>query len=341
MKRVAAIAAAVAMVAGAWVVRDSLDERGGDGPGGGSAPEELRMTCATELDAVCRRLADSTPGLTVRIEDPGITADRLAALGAGTDPGFDVWLADGPWAQMVADDRSFGDMPGAVLGDPSPVIARSPAVIALRADLQRALETSCGGSVSWRCIGEQAGSPDQPGSPRVGLSTPDRGDGLVPLANATAGFFGDTSYSVLDFEEPGFAQWFDQLTGLSRRTDPGRRSALATAVGQAGSFNVVGALEAETVSLLRDRDDWIAIYPEPMSTAEVRLVPRAGIDRDAALERLLSPTAQALTASGWRSGSTEGAGRVPADAPAGAPANLPTDPGLPSAGVLNALRDLW
>ena len=87
MKRVAAIAAAVAMVAGAWVVRDSLDERGGDGPGGGSAPEELRMTCATELDAVCRRLADSTPGLTVRIEDPGITADRLAALGAGTDPG--------------------------------------------------------------------------------------------------------------------------------------------------------------------------------------------------------------------------------------------------------------
>ncbi len=332
MKRVAAIAAAVAMVAGAWAVRDAVDGRGqNDAPGGGSVPEQIRMTCATELEAVCRQLARSTPGLDVEIEDPGLTADRLAVLEALADPGFDVWLADGPWAEMVADDRSFGDQHGDVLGEPSPVIARSPAVIALRSDQQRTLESGCGGAITWQCIGEQTGSL------RVGLSTPDRGDGLVALANATASHFGDTSYSVLDFEEPGFTQWFDQLTGLSRRTDLGRRSALATAVGQAGSFNVVGASEAEAISLLRDRDDWIAIYPEPMSTADVQLVPRAGLDRDAVLEILESPTEKVLTSSGWRSTTATGT----SDMPAGAPADLPPDAGLPSSGVLNALRDLW
>ncbi len=336
MRRVAAIAAAVAMVAGAWAVRDAIEGGTGEaGTGGGSVPEQLRLTCATELEAVCRQLTRSTTGLSVEVEDPGITAERLAALEARADPGFDVWLADGPWAQMVTDDRAFADQAGDVLGEPSPVIARSPVVIALQADQRSALESSCGATITWQCIGEQAGSL------RVGLSTPDRGDGLIPLANATAGHFGTTRYSALDFEEPGFTQWFDQLTGLSRRTVQGRRSALATAVTQAGSFNVVGTLEAEAIALLRDREDWNAIYPEPMSTADVQLIPRAGLDSDAVLDRLVPPTAKALAASGWRSGSTEGAGSLPAGAPAGAPADLPPDPGLPSAGVLNALRDLW
>ena len=48
---------------------------------------------------------------------------------------------------------------------------------------------------------------------------------------------------------------------------------------------MVGALESQT-SVLRDRDDWSTIYPEPMSTADVQLVPRDGLDADELIDRL-------------------------------------------------------
>ena len=69
-----------------------------------------------------------------------------------------------------------------------------------------------------------------------------------------------------------------------------------------------------------------------MSIAEVQLVPRAGLDAEDLLDRLggdgLTTT---LTDAGWRS-ATGGAD---------APVAIPDGSGLPSAGVLNALRDRW
>ncbi len=337
MKRLAAVAAAVAMIAGAWALRAAIEDRDTtDKPGTGTVPDVIRLTCATELEPVCRQIETGADGVTVKVEDPGVTADRVAGSEAGTDPGFDAWLTDGPWAEMVADDRTFNGLTGSVLSNPSEILGRSPALIALKVEQQGAVESSCGGSITWQCIGEQAPAL------RVGLSTPDRGDGLVALAEATAGFFDTTRYSALDFQDPEFTQWFDQLTGLSRRIDLGRRSALAAAVGQAGTFNVVGALEAESVSLslLSDRSEWTTIYPEPMSTADVQLVPRAGLDAAALLDRLGPATEDALSAEGWRVGS--GDWSAPDGAAGPAPAgSLPADAGLPSPGVLNALRDLW
>ena len=57
MKRVAALLAAVAMVAGAWAVRDLLVEDDGGG-GAGEVPEQLRLTCATELTLTHERLEE-------------------------------------------------------------------------------------------------------------------------------------------------------------------------------------------------------------------------------------------------------------------------------------------
>jgi hypothetical protein len=329
VKRVAALVAAIAMVAGAWAVRDLLVDDAGTGANGSSGdevPEQLRLTCATELASVCEQLASE--GVRVALEDPGLTADRLAELPEGDDPGFDAWLADGPWAEMVADDREFGGQDGQVLAAPSAVLARSPAVIVVQDGRRAELEQACGGTITWQCVGEQAATL------RIGLTAPDRGDGLVPLAEAAGSFFGTTDYSTVDFEEPGFRPWFDALTRLSRSSSVrlGNRSALAAAVSQAGTFNVVGALEAQAATLLRGRDGWETIYPEPMSTADVQLVPRAGLDAEEVLDRLdLAAVSEALFAQGWRTANGQ---LDPVVA-------IPDDPGLPSAGVLNALRDLW
>lgn len=326
MKRLGALVAAIAMVALAWAVRDLVidDDGSGGDPGGDDVPEQLRLTCATELKAVCDQLASGA--VRVELEDPGATADRLAQLPEGDDPGFDAWLADGPWAAMVTDDRQFGGQDGTVLGEPSAVLARSPAVLVVQDGRRAELEQACGGTITWRCVGEQAATL------QVGLTAPDRGDGLVPLAEATAGFFERTDYSAVDFDEPGFRPWFDALTQLSRsnRVRLGDRSALDAAAGQAGTFNVVGSLEAQTATLLRGRDDWSTIYPEPMSIAEVQLVPRAGLDAGELLDSLdADQLAAALTAAGWRDSDGAGDPRLPAGA------------GLPRAGTLNALRDLW
>lgn len=323
MKRLAAIVAAVAMVGGAWVLRDALD---GDDDGGRDTPSTLRVTCATELAAVCQTLDGQDGDVELTVEDPGRTADRIAQLPGGEDPGFDAWLADGPWAAMVADDRVFAGVDGEVLGGPSAVLARSPAVIVVQSTRSDELTEACAGTITWRCIGDRAGAF------RVGLTAPDRGDGLVPLAEATAGYFGTSDYSTVDFEDPGFTTWFDQLTELSTKSQVGDQSALAAALTRAGTFGVVGALEAQSATLLRGRDGWETLYPEPMSTADVQLVPRAGLDADEVLDRIdRSILVGALTDQGWRPTSGQGDPVVA----------IPDDAGLPAPGVLNALRDRW
>ena len=103
---------------------------------------------------------------------------------------------------------------------------------------------------------------------------------------------------------------------------------------QVGTFNVVGALEAQSATLLRDGEAWSTIYPEPMTTADVQLVPRGGLDAGDLLDRLDRgdvDVRSALVDQGWRPTTGQG---DPAVA-------IPEGSNLPSAGVLNALRDLW
>ncbi|MFN7150072.1 MAG: hypothetical protein ACK4V6_11395 [Microthrixaceae bacterium] len=332
MKRLGAVILAIAMIGGAWLLRDRLDGddgSGGSGGGGGDDVEQVRLRCATELEQVCRQLAEGRDDVRVSIEDPGTTSDALVALPEGDDPGFDAWLVDAPWAEITADNRRFANTSGTVLGDPSAVLARSPAVIAVQSQQLDGLTEACGGTISWRCIGEQ------PTSLRVGLATPERGDGLVSLAGATASFLGTTDYSTTDFEEPGFIAWFDRLTELSARTPLGRQSPLARAVVAPGTFQVTGALESQSAELLRSRDNYRAIYPEPMTTADIRLVPRLQLEASELVDRLGSDElGAALTDAGWRID-----GRAPegaTDAPA-----LPADAQLPAPGVLQQLRERW
>ena len=331
MKRLVAVVVAIGMIVGAWVLRDRLDGEGGDSGGGDRSDdvELLRLRCATELEAACRALSEELDDVELSVEDPGTTADALVELPEGDEPGFDVWLAAGPWAAITADNRGFANVDGRVLGEPSRVLARSPAVIVTRTGRAEQLTEACEGTVGWACIGRQ------PTSLRVGLPSPERGDGLVVLAGAVASELGTTDYSATDFDTPGFSGWFDRLTELSADTPLGRQSPLARSLAAAGTFGVVGALEAQSVDLLRSREGYVTIYPEPMTTADITLIPRVGLDAADLVDRLgADRLAEVLAAAGWRQDGTAPAGAT--DAPA-----LPEGDQLPGPGVLQQLRELW
>jgi hypothetical protein len=69
-----------------------------------------------------------------------------------------------------------------------------------------------------------------------------------------------------------------------------------------------------------------------MSTADVQLVPRDGLDADELIDRLgAEQLRDALLEGGFRSATEQDEQST----------TLPPDANLPSAGVLNALRDLW
>ncbi len=332
MKQLAALIAAIAMVAGAWAIRDLIDgDDSGVANGDRSADtsKPVRLTCATELAVVCNEVAAGRDDLELSIEEPGATSDRLVELAAGEDPGLDAWLVDAPWAAITADNRRFAKVPGDVLGPPSEVLGRSPAVLAIADDAQGLFPTDCDSTVSWTCMG-QAGP-----ALRIGMSSPERGDGLAVLAGAAAEYLDTSDYSANDFERPGFTTWFDRVTGLSARTRTGGQSALRTALAVQGQFNVVGALESQSTELLRDREGWATTYPLPVVTADVTLVPVAGADSADMLGRVgAGSLATALVAAGWRvDGSVPEGGDGDLD--------LPPTSGLPEPGVLQRLREMW
>lgn len=328
MKRLAAVVLAVGMIVGAVFLRQRID--GGDG-GGSDGGGTFALRCATELAQVCDALAADRDDLAVTIEDPGTTADTLSALEAGTAPDFDAWLVDGPWPEIVADNRSFAGLDDPVLGTSSAVLARSPAVIVSQRARVAALETACGGTISWTCVGQQAATTE-----RVGLPTPERGDGLAVLAEATASFFGTPDYSSGDFEDPAFTAWFDRLTELSTQTSLGRQTPLARALAAAGTFSVVGSLESQSAQLLRGRDNYATTYPEPMVTADVVLAPAAGVETNDALSRVDGDRlAEQLAAAGWRVQGQDTIEGVDTSRP------LPETSNMPAPGVLQTLRDMW
>ena len=332
MKRLAALVAAVGMVLGALWVRGLIE-----GDDGGSDSDQLRVRCSTDLRDLCRELAADRDGIEVDVEDPGDTADALVELPDGEDPGFDVWLADAAWPAVVADTRKFNRTNGEVLGEPSAVLARSPVVLGVRSRPPSQVTEACGEAVDWRCVGAavRAGTS-------LGMPSPDRGDGLVVLAGAVTDWFASDDLAaeelaLNDFDDPGFSAWFDAVSAPVRGPGLGDLTPLEAGVTTQGRFAMVGALEADVVSLPRSRDVYDAIYPEPVVTADLVLVPAAGFSADSALGRLGGSTrvGQVLAQAGWR---VQGQ-----DLPEGANADvaLPEEQGTPSPGVLQALRDRW
>lgn len=341
MKRLLAVLAAVGMVAGAVVVRGLLDGdgAGGGGRGGGaSGGDGLVLVCSSTLASACDELAGD-PAVEVRIEDDGDTAARLA--GADVD-GAGAWLTVAPWPEIVADERERAGE-GPVLGAPSGTLARSPVALVARRDRVDAAAAACGGPPTWACLGAAAGGPwtdlgGEPtwGSVKPGLPSPDRADGLVVLAQAVASRVGRTDFATNDLDDdPDVAAWFDRLVGAAKDARYSSRPPLRDFLTVAGSYSVVGALEAAagpTVRRAANGQDLAVIYPEPVVTADVVLVPVAGRDAADALDRVgRERLLDALRGAGWRIQGRPGTGGP----------DLPDTAGLPAPGVLAALRDRW
>jgi hypothetical protein len=298
MRRVLALLAAAAMVAGSVAIRSRLDDD--------EATASLRIVCAVELGVVCDRLRGSA-GVTV--EPAPATADRLAIA---EDPAIDGWLAPAPWPEIV-DIRRRQRALLPLFPDTGPVLGRSRLVLVV----QRGLLARCAGATEWKCLGEQAAA-GQARPSHASLRT--SGLGLLVVGQATAAFFGRGDLSTLDLDDPEFARWLRALE-LAAPPSLSGASPLDEMLGtNFAAYNAVGTVEAEagpvvTASAIQERVE--LLYPAPMATADVVL---AGVGDGA--RRLRDPARRALAEAGWR---TDGAG-------------LPPTNGLPSPGFLDALR---
>jgi hypothetical protein len=333
--RLLALLAAVAMVVGAVVVRGAMDD-----------DEErttttLRLVCSTELAAVCDALAaDGGSDVRATVEAAADTASRLNAVGPGDDSGLDGWLVAGPWPAIVdeARQREAADP----LLDDGPVLARSPVVLAVRPDRADVLQRHCeGGTVGWKCLGQAAGEPwvslttgrPEWGLVKPGLPSVSTAAGLAVLAAATTGFFGAPVASSTDLDDGPYQDWLRQLLDAV----PGRpSSALQTLLQRPSAFDAVGALEAEAAPALArtaTNPKPALLYPDPVATADVVLGTTGGRAAELLREVVAGPVGKrALATTGWR---VAGEPLAPGIDPT---RSLPDGSGLPSAGVLEALR---
>lgn len=331
--RVVALLAAVAMVAGALVVRSRIDDRTA------RTGTTLRLVCATELAAVCDALgAQGGARLEATVEAATTTADRLIGLAPGLRPPLDGWLVTAPWITIVAESRDrAGREPLLLAGG---VLARSPVVLAVRADRNAALTAQCKGEPGWRCLGEVAGmgwdklpggssvwGTVKPGHPPESTAT-----GLAVVGAATAAYFGRADLSTADLEDDGFSSW---LSRLEQATPQRPVSPFQTMLQRPTAFDAVGTIEAEAGPLLLTARALkpVLLYPAPVATADVVLGTTGGRAAELLASRVAGRNGRrALAASGWR---------VAGEAPVAGIATtrqLPATSNLPEPGVLDALR---
>lgn len=334
--RILAVVAAVAMVVGAVVLRGRLDDRRE------RAGTTLRLACSPDLEAVCAALeAQKASGVAATVQPDAETADLLTDLAPGAPAPFAGWLTTTPWPAIVDEARERAAKASVLT--PGPVLARSPVVLAVRADRGTVLAGHCGAEPGWRCLGEAAGRPwaeltgDERGwgLVRPGLPSVTTAAGLTVRGSAVVSYFDGTvappDLSSDELLDPGFGAWLGRLESGGRS---GALSPFDTLLVRP-AFDAVGALEAEAgpgaATAVRVKP--ALFYPSPVVTADVVLATAAGRE-GALLARLRAGDGvrRALADAGWRV-----EGRAPAPGVRG-DLELPDTANLPEPGVLEALR---
>lgn len=346
MKRVGALAAALAMIAAAFAYRAASEDDGTAG-GGGSADGAL-VACVSDLADVCTALAD-LHGFEVEVVPFTATVDELAAVTDEDDVAFDAWIAPAPVVGMVIDARDRAGLPQVVR--PGEVVARSPLVLVAWSDRQEVLEAHCGSALDWSCIGEVADTPwaevggeSAWGRVKPGHSTPSRSAvGLLVAGQATADRLDRTDFASNDLSDPGFRSWFsvlEQTVDAVRPSTPGEPVELMVRLGPS-TYDVAGTTEATAVPLVARsanfRDRLTVSQPSPTTTVD--LVVGVVGERDAGravAERIASAEAtEVFRDAGWR---------VPDQAPPpalGSVGPLSESDGTTTPGALTALLSLW
>jgi hypothetical protein len=272
--RIVAAVIAVALIVGALVYRNRLDEEERRGP--------YKLTCATELAEACRSLAD----VEVTIEPAGVTADRLLA---DTNPSFEGWLAAGPWAETAGDVIKTRR-----------VVAHTQVAVAIWKERAAALRRVCP-PLNAKCFGDAAARGDWAanrgnaawGPVKFAYADPGtESGGLAALAAGTSGVIG--SLDIVPAALEANDEYLNWLGGFAKaRVAQGLGTILA--VGPAIADAYIG-LEAEITPALAQaarRNELEVVYLAPVDI-EAKLASPAGARP--APEGL----SEALLAGGWR-----------------------------------------
>lgn len=331
VSRVAALVVAVALVVGAFAIRDRGEPGGGDLDLPGVTDDEpLAAACPRDLRSLCQ---DAGGEVRWSFATAASVADDLAT---GTT---DAALVPAAWADLADDARDRRGLPPLARSE---VLASTPIVLVAFADRAEVLATTCGVAVEqlgWDCIGEQAGTSwaDLGGDVRWGRVVPGHGpaDGAIGLqatASVVAARTG-TPFSLNDLRDATFTSWFGRLERAVADFRPAGGSHLTGMVTRGPSVaNVATATEAEVVrrDLATAFGDIVVVAPDPLYAVELVAVGGSG----AALDRLAaSVDPAALADAGWR--------LDPATAPDATLPDLPAATASPNGGVLTAVLSTW
>jgi hypothetical protein len=316
-KRLGAIALAVILIGGAWVIRDRvIDDNGGSG--NDDPPQADReIVCVEDLRDACLALADAHEDLDVEIESAEQTLDDLVALEDPSEAA--IWITMAPLPAMLADLRSVKNVP-ALVTEQLPVASSPIALIAAPARMD-VLTQHCGGTLRWGCLGDVAGEEwseiggnETWETVRPAFSPIDSAIGLLGVADATVGYFGSRTIVTDDVD---FTRWASDVAEAVLSSSRPPDSAIATIQRRSSALDIaVGAAAELPVSTL---DRFTRQYADPMIRADVVVVVPEGVSPP---NDLTNELAQYLMAQGWEAPSPE------------------TNP-LPSAPQMYAIREAW
>jgi len=323
-KRLFALLAAVAMVVVAVAVRARIDNGGG-----GDASTPLRLVCATELGDVCDAIQNKN--VEVVVEPAAVTADRLKSADADKAD-VDGWLSPGPWGEIV--DAARPPSAGNLFAAAGAPLARSPFVVAVWKDKRARL--ACNDPVAAACVGDAVISRGF----RLGMANDDQAVGVLADAALGAGHIKNPNFATNDLDETDLADWIaavDTNADQVARNPGGRSFTELLTFGEAAADGYLST-EADIGPVLAGavkRSQLDVAYLSPIATVDVKFFGRPG-SRGARLAAIVrgNATETSLRDHGWR---VPGG---PSVAGVDDTKKLPTDDGLPSAGVLQALRDV-
>lgn len=304
MKRVGALLGAVVMIVAAFAVRGSLggnDDDGGGGDAGGG------VVCPTEFAEICAAVDDA------RRERAGTTADALLASD-GQILEDEAWIIPAAWARLVIAERErLGLAPlYEIEGD---ALASSPVTMVVWDDRAGQLADQCGTATDWTCLAERDGSSLVAGDRvRTGVPRVDSATGLPIAAAQAANLLGRSDYATNDFSG-SFASLAGRLAA-GQRDDPVGTMRLQGP----GRLTAAGAVSAEAGNLTTNFGTLVTVEDlAPAVRVDVVVLVRSGGSLDPGTRRSLE---DAFAEAGWD---------PPTDGP----------DGLPSGGVLAAVRTLW
>ena len=264
-------------------------------PSATTSEKSIVITCLTDLADVCHTAATTLGNVTVDVRSYRETLD---AARAGSPPA--IWVTVAPLDRLAVDSRSTKLYPDAPV-----VLASSPIALVTFADRADILATACQGTITWKCVGEHAGSlwssiGGQPAWQKVtvGHANPrSSAFGMLTLGAAAVGYFNGNSFIKADIEnDPGFPGWFNQLEGPILTTLYGLRSPL-DGMTLRKIVNVVGTPEVDLQSAGTQLPLLSVSYPEPAVRVDAEVAALAGTTVPAAL---VSELTAALIAAGWK-----------------------------------------